>query len=185
MKKHSILAALLGVAAAVGLTACGSEQTGPDPAATGEITVSDAWVRATAGTTDPSMTAAFMAIANGTPEDVRLVSASSPVSEMVQIHEMVMADDGTTLMQEAPDGVTVRAGKEQLLMPGGFHVMLMGLTDEIAPGDEVAFTLTFSDGTTLEVSAPAKEFTEEKGHYHASGSPSPSMQGEDSGSASP
>jgi periplasmic copper chaperone A len=176
MKKYPILALLLGVVTALGLTACGSEKAEPATADAGKISVSDAWVRATAGTTDPTMTAAFMAISNGTSADVRLVSATSPTTAMVQIHEMAMADDGHMVMQEAQDGVTVRAGKEQLLMPGGFHVMLMGLSDEIAPGDEVQLTLTFSDGTTIDVTAPAKEYTEEEGHYHShSASPDGSM----------
>lgn len=169
--KRPFLAVLLGLVLALGAAACGDEQ---ETAASNDlpdgITVSDAWVRATSGTEDPTMTAAFMIIANGTDADVRLVQASSPVSDMVQIHEMVM-NDGAMVMQEAPDGVTVRAGKQQMLAPGGYHVMLMDLDQELAPGDEVDLSLAFSDGTTVQVTAPVKEYTEEEGHYH---SPMPS-----------
>lgn len=168
------LIALLLIAASVTLAACGDEDGSGPTALPDEITVTDAWVRATSGTQDPSMTAAFMVIGNGTDQDVRLTGASSPVSDMVQLHEMTRDADGGMVMQEAPDGVTVRAGKEQMLAPGGFHVMLMGLSDELAPGDEVDLTLEFSDGSTVDVTAPVKEYTEEENHYH-SGSPSPSM----------
>ena len=175
----------LTLALAVGLTGCGSETADDTGAASGTsdpITVSDAWVRATTGTDDPSMTAAFMVIGNHTDADVRLVKASSPTTGMVQVHEMVDGDDGHMVMQEAPDGVTIRAGKQQMLMPGGYHVMLMGLTDELAPGDEVDLTLEFSDGTTLDVTAPVKEFTEEEDHYHThSASPSDGMSDDMSG----
>lgn len=167
--KHPVVATVLGVVLSFGAAGCGEEEEGaPDTTASGEISVSDAWVRATTGTDDPSMTAAFMVIANGTDEDVVLESASSPETEMVQIHEMVMSD-GDMVMQEAPEGVAVRAGAEQVLMPGGYHVMLMGLTEDIPVGEEVELTLVFSDGTSLDVTAPVKEFTEEEGHYHSPG----------------
>ena len=162
----------LTLALAVGLTGCGSETAGEAGAAADNgdpISVSDAWVRATTGTEDPTMTAAFMVIANHTDGDVQLVGAGSPVTGMVQVHEMVDGDDGHMVMQEAADGVTIRAGKEQMLMPGGYHVMLMGLADALRPRDEVALTLEFSDGTTLDVTAPVKEFTEEEDHYHTHG----------------
>lgn len=158
----------LGLVAALTLTvgACG-DQTDTSDSRTGEVSVSDAWVRATTGTDDPTMTGAFMMIENGTDADVTLVGASSPVTEMVQLHEMVPGEDGHMVMQEAPDGILVRAGKTQMLMPGGYHVMLMGLTDDLPPGAEVALSLQFSDGGTVEVTAPVKEFTEEVGHYHS------------------
>ncbi len=159
---------LLGLmlATAAGLTACGSETAGEAGSGGDPIVVSDAWVRATTGSDDPAMTAAFMVIENTTDADIQLVGATSPVTDMVQIHEMVDGDDGHMVMQEAADGVTVRAGKQQMLAPGGYHVMLMGLADELAAGDEVALTLEFSDGTTMDLSAPVKEFTEEEDDYH-------------------
>ncbi len=159
---------LLGLmlALAAGLTACGSETAGEAGSDGDPIVVSDAWVRATTGTDDPAMSAAFMVIENTTDADVQLVGATSPVTEMVQIHEMVDGDDGHMVMQEAAEGVTVRAGKQQMLAPGGYHVMLMGLTAELAAGDEVELTLEFSDGTTMDLTAPVKEFTEEEDDYH-------------------
>jgi copper(I)-binding protein len=177
---------LLGLTLALALLAsgCGSDTATEGSAGAtggGDLSVTDAWVRATTGTDDPTMTAAFMVIENDTDADVRLVKAGSSVTDMVQIHEMVDGDDGHMVMQEAAQGVTVRAGKAQMLMPGGYHVMLMGLGDELAPGDEVDLTLEFSDGTTLDLTAPVKEFTEEEDHYHEH-SDSPSEEMSDLGS---
>jgi copper(I)-binding protein len=72
-------------------------------------------------------------------------------------------------MRETAAGIPVGAHGGRLLQPGGYHVMLMSLDRELAPGDEIELTLTFSDGTTEAVTAPVKEFTEEEGHYHAPG----------------
>lgn len=150
------------------LTGCGEDEAPAAAAEAGALTIEDPWVRATTGTEDPTMTAAFLVIDNETEEDVTLESATSPAAPMVQIHEMAEVD-GETVMREAEHGVLVRAGGGQLLQPGGYHLMLMDLEDELAAGAEVDLALTFSDGTTLEVTAPVKEFTEDGGHYHAPG----------------
>lgn len=158
-----------------GLAACGEE-----PGSAGETTaaattdaasslvIGDPWVRATAGTEDTSMTAAFMTIDNTGDEDVTLVGASSDVAGMVEIHEMLMVD-GAMAMQAMDSGLVIEAGRGKVLEPGGYHVMLMDVQTELAPGDEVALTLEFSDGSTEDLTVPVKEFTEEEGHYHEPG----------------
>lgn len=168
-------AVALGAALLVVGTACGTgtaDEAAPVAAAdTGSpVAVSDAWVRATAGTDDPSMTGAFMALDNEGEEDLTLTGASSPVAKMTEIHEMAMVD-GSMVMRKIEGGLEIEAGYGQVLMPGGNHVMLMGLTEELAPGDEVELTLEFSDGSTEELTVPVKEFTEEEGHYHESDAP--------------
>jgi periplasmic copper chaperone A len=163
------LAAGLGLMAA--LTGCGNTTaTATDDSAGSDVVVSDAWVRATAGTEDPSMTGAFMALDNEGTEDVSLTGASSPVAGMVELHEMAMVD-GSMTMRKVDAGFAIEAGYGQVLMPGGNHVMLMGLTEELAPGDEIELVLEFSDGTSEELTVPVKEFTEEEGHYHETDEP--------------
>ena len=64
-------------------------------------------------------------------------------------------------------GAALCAGEHAHLAPGGPHVMLMGLTGELAAGgEEIACTLEFDDGQTIELVAPVKEFTEEQDTYH-------------------
>ncbi len=137
-----------------------------------ELSVEGAWVRTTTAAKDASMTAAFMTIVNPGEADVKLTSADCAEAGVVQLHEMVM-QDGKMVMQETRDGIAVPAGSHAHLAPGGYHIMLMMLKKEFAVGDQVALTLHFSDGGTLQVSAPVKEFVEEEDHYH-SPLPSPS-----------
>lgn len=172
----------LGLSAAAvllvgGLAACGEESgsatSGETTAAAttdaaSSLVVGDPWVRATAGTEDTSMTAAFMTIDNTGDEDVTLVGATSEVAGKVEIHEMLMVD-GAMAMQAMDAGLVIEAGRGKVLEPGGYHVMLMDVQTELAPGDEVALTLEFSDGSTEELTVPVKEFTEEEGHYHEPG----------------
>ncbi|MEX1167572.1 MAG: copper chaperone PCu(A)C [Hydrogenophaga sp.] len=118
------------------------------------VKVEDAWVRGTVAS--QKATGAFMRL---TPAaDARLVSATSPVADVVEIHEMAMEND-VMRMRQIP-GLALPAGKATELKPGGFHIMLMGLKGQVKGGDTVPLTLTFEGSDkktfTLEVNAPAK-----------------------------
>lgn len=167
------LSLVLALGLALGLAGCGTAEE-ESAADAGKVSVADTWVRATTGTQDPSMTAAFMSVTNAGNVDVRLVGATSPAARTVEVHTMVM-QDGKMVMRELEGGLEVEAGSHAHLRPGGNHLMLMGLMKPLAAGDEVALTLEFSDGTEQVLTAPVKEFTEEEDHYDPSGSPSASM----------
>ena len=118
------------------------------------VKVEDAWVRGTVAS--QKATGAFMRLTSAA--DARLVSATSPVAEVVEIHEMAMEND-IMKMRQIP-GLALPAGKATELKPGGFHIMLMGLKGQVKGGDTVPLTLTFEGADkktfTQEVSAPVK-----------------------------
>lgn len=151
-----LVASGLMIAATVGCSPSSSEVTASEAGSVdvdvSPLTVRDPWVKAA----DEGMTAAFGVLVNDGDTDVTVVSADSPVSPM-EIHEIVMAD-GEMLMREKEEGLTVPAGGSHTLEPGGDHLMLMDLAAPIAPGDEVAITLTLADGATVEFTAVAKPF---------------------------
>ena len=128
MKNRSnVLTAAVALMAATVLAACGSTSSSTtsassDAAASG-VTASDPWVKSA----PDGMTAAFVTLSNPTDTEQVLVSATTPVSPMVQLHEMVM-QDGQMVMQEKKGGIAVPAKGSAVLEPGGNHIMLMGLT---------------------------------------------------------
>ncbi len=174
--KTKLLMAGLAVALPLLLSSCGSsdEKAAPPPtqaaATTPGVIVEDAWVRATVGSKETTMTAAFMSLTNPGKAEVKLTSATSPVAGMVQLHEMGMKD-GKMVMQEKAGGIAVPAESHAHLAPSGDHVMLMGLKQALKPGDEVPLTLKFSDGSAHDLTVPVKAFTEEEEHYHPSATP--------------
>ena len=97
--------------------------------------VQDAWVRGTVAQQKAS--GAFMTITS--PVAGRLVSASSPVAGVTEIHEMAM--DGDVMKMRAIPGLELPAGKPVELKPGGYHVMLMDLKKTLAAGDTVPVSL--------------------------------------------
>ncbi|BDR09782.1 copper chaperone PCu(A)C [Comamonas thiooxydans] len=123
-------------------------------AAQAQVTVKDAWVRATVP--QQKATGAFMQLQS--TKDTKLVSASSPLTPNVEVHEMAMQDN-VMKMRQVP-AIELPAGKVVELKPGSYHVMLMNLQKPVSVGDTVSLTLSFEgkDGKreTVEVQAPVR-----------------------------
>jgi len=135
-----------------------------------ETTVTDAWARGTVPNQPASgapASGAFMKITSA--EGGKLVSASSPVAGLVEVHEMKMENN---VMKMAPvaGGIPLPAGQAVELKPGGYHVMLMQLKQQLKAGDTVPVTLTIEHtggGTeTVEVEAPVKALGADTGHMN-------------------
>ncbi|MCB0908103.1 MAG: copper chaperone PCu(A)C [Nocardioidaceae bacterium] len=99
------------------------------------------------------VTGAFGTLTNNGDTDDALVAAACDVAGMVQIHETVDNGDGGGTMQPV-DEIAIPAGDTVKLEPGGYHVMLMGLTKELKAGDTVTITLTFKSGTEITADFP-------------------------------
>ena len=125
--------------------------------AAAQITVKDAWVRATVA--QQKATGAFMQISS--VADAKLVEAKSPAAGTVEIHEMKM--DNNVMKMRAVADVALPAGKTVELKPGGYHVMMMDLKAQVKEGDTVPLTLVFEGKDkkreTVEVKAVVKSLT--------------------------
>jgi copper(I)-binding protein len=107
----------------------------PAADALAQTTVKDAWIRGTVpAQTDTGMFGKVTSTSGG-----KLVAASSPAAGLVEIHEMTMVDNMMRMRPVA--GVDLPAGKPVELKPGGYHVMLMQLKQQLKPGDTVPVTL--------------------------------------------
>jgi len=146
---HSILAATL-LLASVGLVGCASGAS-PSP---GSIRAEGPWARPSMGMDRAG--AAYLVLINGSGQDDALVGVTSPQAATVELHETVAGASGMMAMQpvariELPKGARVE------LKPGGYHIMLIGLTQELKVGDTVELTLRFEHGPALVVQAPVRE----------------------------
>jgi len=130
------------------LSACGGSK-GP------EITINEPWARpspkmATSG-------AAYMIIQNKGGEDDALIGATSDVSEVTEIHEMVI-DDNNVMHMKPVEGqrLVIPAGGKVELKPGGYHIMLINLKHQLQEGEVVHLTLKFEKSGEMKVDAPVK-----------------------------
>ncbi len=158
---------VLIITAALALTACtGSPDESKSPASVepgsgSGLVITDAWVKAA----DEGMTAAFGVIENTTDAAVTLVGATTEASPMVELHETVATDSGSTMMQEVDGGFVIEPGEALTLEPGGNHLMFMAVPSPLMPGDDVSIVLELSDGATVDFDAVVKEFSGAQEEY--------------------
>lgn len=147
------------VAVSIALAGCASTpsaETAPPPSAEADgLSISDAWVKSA----DEGMSAAFGVLDNDGTQDVTVKSVTSAASTELQLHETVANDSGEMVMQEKDGGFVIPAGGSFVLEPGGNHIMLMNLVEPLVAGGEVTFTVTLSDGSTFDFTAPVKDYS--------------------------
>lgn len=102
------------------------------------VEVSGAWARAT--TSSARVGGAFMTLKAVGGAD-RVVSASSPVAEKIELHETIN-DGGVMKMREIPQMV-LAPGQPMVLKPGSYHIMLIGLKKPLNRGESFPLTIVF------------------------------------------
>lgn len=148
------------------LAACSSAGTGTS--SPGGLTVEGAWARNAPKTAQAG--AAYLVVKNSGSADA-LVGASSPVSGMVQVHETYVVESptgsampgasadmvGTVMGMRPVARIDIPAGGSIELKPGGYHIMLMELKQELKAGDTIEITLTFEKAGPVTVKAEVRE----------------------------
>lgn len=146
----SAAAALLGLASAGALAA--------------DLAVTTPWVRGTVG--GQKTTGAFMELHSAS--GAAIVGASSPVAGVTEIHEMKM-DGGVMKMRPVPR-LDLPAGKPVSLAPGGYHVMLMELKQQLKKGETVPLMLQVEGKDhkieTVEIKAEVRDLSAMAGGHH-------------------
>nr|WP_295778654.1 copper chaperone PCu(A)C [Rhodoferax sp.] len=104
------------------------------------VDVKGAWARATVQGQKAS--GAFMILT--AKDNAQLVSVSSTVAGVAEVHEMKM-DGDVMKMRALVNGLDLPAGKAVSLKPGGYHVMLMDLKLPLQKDTTIPLTLVFKD----------------------------------------
>ena len=133
-----------------------------------DVAVRESWVRGT--TPAQKATGAFMEISSS--DEAVLVSVSSPLAGVVEIHTTKM-ENGVMKMRLVPR-LDLPAGQVVKLQPGGNHVMLMDLRQQMKKGDVVPITLKVEGKDkkvqTIEIRAEVRDLaapaTVDHGHKH-------------------
>lgn len=98
--------------------------------------------------------AVFLVIHNNTGTDDRLIDARADVAKRVELHTHQDAGNGVMQMRHVTEGFAVPTGEVHELARGGDHVMLMGLTRDLAAGDVFPLTLVFEKAGEVVVDVP-------------------------------
>ena len=122
----------------------------------GSIEIKHPWSRATPKGSE--VAGGFMKLINTGTEPDRLIGGSTANAGKFEIHESAM--EGGVMKMRALPSLELPSGKAVELKPGGHHVMLFDLKQQIKARDSVPLTLDVIDPggkrRTLEVSAAVR-----------------------------
>ncbi len=85
--------------------------------------------------------AAYVTIANDGDAPDRLLAATAPGFEAVELHESKM--QGTVMTMEHVTAIEISPHDTVVLEPGGLHIMLFGATHQFKPGESFPMVLRF------------------------------------------
>jgi len=130
---------LLLAACVLLLSACGE----------GELYVGGAWARpAPAG----GLAAVYFLLGNGTSQADALLSASTQAARVTEMHRsMSMGDESDAMIMTPIDRVDLAAGQQVAFEPGGYHLMLFDLQQDLVEGDQFTLIMHFEQAGELEV----------------------------------
>lgn len=92
----------------------------------------------------------YLTVANVGAKPVKLVGVETPAARSATLHQSSMAG-GVSSMRPVTGGLTIAPGAKVDFAPGGYHLMLMGLTKAQALGGKVPLTLVFDGGRKLRI----------------------------------
>lgn len=137
-----------------GLAAAALFSTGPafaQHAMTDNLEVTGGFARETAPMA--KVGAAFMTIRSLGEAD-RLVAYTTPVCNRPELHTHI-ENDGVMQMRQV-EAIDVPAGGVVELKPGGFHLMMIDLNQQLVEGETVAITLVFERAGEVAIEVPVK-----------------------------
>ena len=102
----------------------------------GEVTISQAWARATV----PGQDSATVSLHIKSNKNALIVAVSSFAANAVETHSMI-EEDGMMKMRPL-ETLPLKANQEMVLGGNGYHLMLVGLKKPLNAGESVPLTLT-------------------------------------------
>lgn len=99
--------------------------------------------------------AIYLTLVNAGDRPDALVAVHTDVAAVVELHETRVEND-VMRMQPVAD-IPVPAGGRVELKPGGLHIMLMGVKEELNPGDRFEATLVFAEAGSVPIAVTVRE----------------------------
>jgi len=122
----------------------------------GPLELHKPWARASSRPLPSNTAGAYLSITNKGPGDDRLVAASSPLAERIELYGIKVVDAGIE-MRPLAAGVAIQAGHTATLKPRGYHLLLQGVTAPLAEGSTLPVMLTFEKAGAVAVEFAVEE----------------------------
>lgn len=115
-----------------------------------KISVVQAWVRP--AEKGASVTGAFLTIENTGNGGDRLLNVTTPIADIVEIHETQVVND-IAMMIPQKDGVVIPANQSIKFQPGGLHLMVLNVNEKLDEGTTIELTLVFESSLEMTIEA--------------------------------
>ena len=148
MKKIIILV----VALAIIMSACSTP---------GDIEVHQPWVRPTS---QGENAAVYLTLHNHASESYELTGASSNVADVVEIHESRLEND--VMQMNMLSSLPIAADEEINFAPGGLHIMLVNIKQELVLGEHIGIILHFKNHEDIVVEVHVEDVVPDDDHDH-------------------
>jgi hypothetical protein len=118
------------------------------------LEIADVWARASMPPNRNSV--AYMTINNKTDKEYVMIGASSQdVANNVELHKSFVDEKGVSRMSSI-DKIVIPAKSTVTMDPGGIHIMLLDLKNNLKAGDRINIDLKFEGMDPLTVQAEVK-----------------------------
>jgi copper(I)-binding protein len=125
----------------------------------GDMEVHQAWVRPTA---QGETAAVYLTIHNHSANDDELIGATTTVADAVEIHESKMEND--VMQMSMLTSLPIAADEEIIFTPGGLHIMLVNIKEELVLGKHIGLILHFKNHEDIVVEVHIEDSMPEEDH---------------------
>ena len=117
----------------------------------GDLMINNPVARATAP--GAKVGAGYLTITNHGKTSDRLIGGTTDFAKKIDVHEMKMTDSEMSVMKMQPveGGLEIKPGETVKLVPGGYHLMFMKLSEPLKEGEHRKAILTFEKAGKIEV----------------------------------
>lgn len=99
-----------------------------------------------------------MTITGGDTADKLIsVSIDASIAGAAGVHESMMDSETSMMTMMEVEAIEIPAHETVRLEPGGYHVMIMMLTEELAAGTEFDLELTFEEAGVITVTVEVRD----------------------------
>lgn len=124
------------------------------------VEVHSAWVRsALAG----ENSAVYLILHNHTSQADSLINISADVANAVELHSTEVSND--VMQMRKVESIEMLVDSEIVFESGGYHIMLIGLKQDLNVGDEITITLHFENAPDLVIPVPVQDSAGEEHHH--------------------
>ncbi|TSA29826.1 MAG: copper chaperone PCu(A)C [Ignavibacteriales bacterium] len=118
-----------------------------------KLKIQNAWVRPAAKGANSAL---YFVIENNSIKTDTLIGAESKIAEEVEVHESFKKDNDRMGMRPAGK-LAINPKSEFEFKPGGFHIMLLGVTKDLKIGDKIEVVLLFKNKGKIKIKAEVSD----------------------------